>query len=131
MMKIKSSKMIHPQEIEVWYVIPAIRRELAKEMKNRGMGQMEISEILGVTEAAVSQYLSNKRAAEIKFDKGLKHEIQEAVDNIMNESEEGHRTAVMIEIQKIMNIPKLRDKICKMHKECKGVQENCKLCREK
>ena len=33
-----------PCEIVVWYVIPAIRSELAKELLNLGMKQKDVSE---------------------------------------------------------------------------------------
>ena len=48
-------------EIVVWYVIPTIRSELAKELLNLGMKQKEISELLDITQPAVSQYISDKR----------------------------------------------------------------------
>ena len=34
-----------PCEIVVWYVIPAIRSELAKELLNLGMKQKDVSEL--------------------------------------------------------------------------------------
>jgi len=56
-----------PCEIVVWYVIPAIMSELAKELLKRGMKQKEISELLDITQPAVSQYVSDKRGHGIKF----------------------------------------------------------------
>ena len=44
-----------PQEIEVWYLIPAIRAELAKELLKEGINQTKIASILNITNAAVSQ----------------------------------------------------------------------------
>lgn len=59
-----------PQEIEVWYLIPALRKEIAKILINKKkMKQKDVALILGVTEAAISQYISSKRANEIKFPK--------------------------------------------------------------
>ncbi|HIH66091.1 MAG TPA: transcriptional regulator, partial [Nanoarchaeota archaeon] len=55
-------KLLHPQELEVFYFIPAIRKELSVQMKKKGKGQREIANLLGITEAAVSQYISSKRA---------------------------------------------------------------------
>ena len=62
--------MITPQELEVWYILPAIRRELTISLKEEGLKQRQVAEILGVTEAAVSQYIKSKRAKAIKFNIG-------------------------------------------------------------
>ena len=45
-----------------WNGIPVIRKEIAESMtKNFGLNQKETAEKLGITPAAVSQYLSKKR----------------------------------------------------------------------
>ena len=71
-----------PCEIVVWYVIPSIRLELAKELLNLGMKQKEISELLDITQPAVSQYISDKRGHEsIKFTDERQESIREfAID---------------------------------------------------
>ena len=45
----------------VKYVLPALRASLAKELSKKGFKIREIAEMLGLTQAAVSQYLSSKR----------------------------------------------------------------------
>lgn len=51
-----------PCEIVVWYVLPTIRREVAKELVDSyGMKQSQVAKMFGVTDAAISQYLKNKR----------------------------------------------------------------------
>jgi len=66
-----------PQEIEVWYVIPALRRELAKALTlKHKLSQKEAAELLGISEAAVSQYIKEKRAKQIKFTRQDKKEIE-------------------------------------------------------
>ena len=51
-----------PCELIVWYVLPTIRRELAKELVGTyGMTQAEVAKRFGVTDAAISQYLRKKR----------------------------------------------------------------------
>ena len=53
-----------PCELIVWYVLPAIRRELARELVDKhGMIQAEVARKFGVTDAAVSQYLKSKRGS--------------------------------------------------------------------
>ena len=64
----KVKKGYLPQEIEVWYVLPALRREYAKVLiKEHKLSQKGVAEILQVTESAISQYLTGKRASKVKF----------------------------------------------------------------
>jgi len=54
-----------PCEIVVWQVLPLIRREMARELVNvHGMKQAEVARKFGVTDAAISQYLTKKRGGE-------------------------------------------------------------------
>jgi predicted transcriptional regulator len=51
-----------PCEVVVWYVLPTIRRELAKELVQQyDIKQSKVAKMFGVTDAAISQYLKNKR----------------------------------------------------------------------
>ena len=66
-----------PQEIEVWYIIPKIRRELASLLvKKHKLSYEKAGEVLGVTKSAVSQYLSNKRANKIELSAQIKKELE-------------------------------------------------------
>ena len=66
-----------PCEIVVWYVIPAIRSELAKELLNSGMRQKDVSELMDITQPAVSQYITDKRGSGIKLDDNVKMMIHD------------------------------------------------------
>lgn len=66
-----------PCEIVVWYVIPAIRSELAKELLNLGMKQKDVSELMDITQPAVSQYITDKRGSGIKLDVHVRTMIKE------------------------------------------------------
>jgi len=75
-----------PQEIEVWYIIPAIRRELSQILvKKYKLNYDKVAKLLGVSKAAISQYLHKKRAAEIKFPAKIKKEIEKGAANIMKD----------------------------------------------
>ncbi|MBR5999165.1 MAG: transcriptional regulator, partial [Candidatus Methanomethylophilaceae archaeon] len=51
-----------PCEIVVWYLLPTIRKGMARELvANHGYTQSKVARTFGVTDAAVSQYLRNKR----------------------------------------------------------------------
>jgi predicted transcriptional regulator len=45
----------------IWYVLPKIRAGLAKELGRLGLNQQEIADELGLSQAAVSQYVTGKR----------------------------------------------------------------------
>ncbi|MFH1722811.1 MAG: helix-turn-helix domain-containing protein [Candidatus Altiarchaeota archaeon] len=75
-----------PCESAVWYTLPKIRAEITQELVKRGMKQKEVADVLGVTPAAVSQYLHKKRGG-IKSQKLTdKKDIDEVVNGIMNSS---------------------------------------------
>ena len=116
--------MYYPQEIEVWYVLPSIRRELAKELVKYNLTQREISSKLNITESAVSQYLREKRANLVKFDNVITKAIQIGAKKIAVKDE-----IVMKEIQKIINLMRKNKVLCKIHHQYdKDLPENCNHC---
>ncbi len=95
-----------PQEIEVWYIIPAVRKELAKQLtKKYGLSYEKAGIILGISKAAVSQYLSDKRANKIKLSSEMKKRIAKSAETI----NENNKSA-LIEIQNILKL--MKDKKC-------------------
>lgn len=47
------TQLIMPQEVEVFYAIPALRREMAFAMKASGKKQKEIAKLLCVEESTI------------------------------------------------------------------------------
>jgi len=91
-----------PQEIEVWYIIPAVRKELAKLLtKKYGLSYEKAGAILGVSRAAVSQYLSNKRANKIKLCAEVKKEVTKSAKILA-----GNPMMALSEIQRILKVMK-------------------------
>jgi predicted transcriptional regulator len=68
--------MLLPQEIEVWYVLPAIRRGMCKELIANGLTQRKAAALFGLTEAAVSQYVNSKRAGKVRFNAKFLSELR-------------------------------------------------------
>lgn len=103
-----------PQEMEVWYIIPAIRKELAKILtKKYDLSHEKAGEILGISKAAVSQYLSKKRANKIKFPKEIKIHLNVSARLLVKNPQQGLR-----EIEKILK--KIKEKrvscdVCKKY----------------
>ncbi len=64
-------------EIMVQKVLPAIRAEIARIIiSEHGRTQQEAAEVLDLSRAAVSQYLSEKRGADIDFSEETRGEIR-------------------------------------------------------
>ncbi len=67
-----------PCEIVVWYVLPTIRRELAKELVDiYGLKQSTVAKMFGVTDAAISQYLKNKRGGSSVIETSEQYDVFE------------------------------------------------------
>jgi len=76
-----------PQEIEVWYILPAIRREIATFLiKKHKLTYEKTGAILGISKAAVSQYISKKRANNFKIPLSVVKEIEESSDIIVKDN---------------------------------------------
>jgi uncharacterized protein len=111
-----------PQEIEVWYIIPAIRKELAKQLtRKHELSYEKAGKILGISKAAISQYLSNKRANKTKLSAEIKKEVAKSAKIIF----ENPRLALgeMQRILKIMKVKKCSCDVCKKYN--KDVLEYC------
>lgn len=73
-----------PCEYMLWNGIPAIRKELAQTLiKQFGLSQRETAEILGLTPAAICQYLSKKRGKNDTFDQIIIKEITISAERIV------------------------------------------------
>ncbi len=115
----KMTKLIMPQELEVWYLLPALRRELAKELLKLNLKQSEIARKLGTSRAAITQYLNFKRANEIKFDKKTQSEIKNCAKSLVKSN-----TCLVQHMQYLCKVAKHNKVLCSIHK-CNHVQENC------
>ena len=114
-----------PQEIEVWYVIPALRRELAKSMINDiKLNQKQVAAIMGLTEAAVSQYLHSKRAKEVVFTKAVLEEIKKSAKDIAKDGK-----LLMQEMMRLTNLTGVKHVMCDIHKKHDAkLPNNCGIC---
>jgi predicted transcriptional regulator len=72
----------------MWNGLPSIRKEIAESMINDyGLSQKETAEKLGITPAAVCQYLSRKRGRFDISDNVVLKEIKISANNIINKGD--------------------------------------------
>ncbi|MBE3121782.1 MAG: hypothetical protein IMZ43_04880 [Thermoplasmata archaeon] len=77
-----------PCEYVMWNGLPVIRKEIAESMiTNFGLNQKEAAEKLGVTPAAICQYLSHKRGNAKIDDQELIKEINLSTERILNNTD--------------------------------------------
>ncbi|MBU2638351.1 MAG: helix-turn-helix domain-containing protein [Nanoarchaeota archaeon] len=111
-----------PQEIEVKYVLPVLRRELAKQMIKLGLSQKDAAKKLGISGAAVSQYLKKKRGTE-----GMKMpmaEITKSAKAIMK----GEKTEAIEEINRLCRVIRKTRVLCCVHKKYGKPLKGCAIC---
>lgn len=113
--------IVQPQELEVWYLLPALRRELAKQLKLMKIPQKGIAMLLGVSEAAVSQYFKEKRAKKIVFNNEILNKIKLSAMRIAKKSN------IIKEMQFLCKEFKKNKLLCKIHKEYSKTC-NCGVC---
>ena len=122
-----SAKLIFPQEIEVWYILPAIRKKISLKLAEN-MAQKDVAEIMGVTPAAISQYKKQKRAKEEIFDQEMENELEISVKKIIKDNNN-----LGDEMIRLNNLMKKKGIVCKIYKNVcalKGSQK-CTYCNKK
>jgi hypothetical protein len=100
-----------PCEIVVQKVLPAIRSELARIMIEEGLPQQQVANRLGLSKAAISQYVSSKRGKEVSFPSDIEGNINELALNLI-----GNLTP--------------NDAVSNLCAVCKGIQMSGWLCKE-
>ncbi len=121
-------KLMTPQEIEVWYILPSIRKEFAKVMVEKGMSQKDVAKKLHLTEPAISQYLKEKRANDVKFNAQVKSEVKKSVDKILKENSPH---ILICELQRMLSVVKQEMVLCDVHKKLDAsLPANCDHCKK-
>ena len=118
---------IMPQEIEVWYLIPALRKELSRMfIKEHNLSQKKAANLLGISEAAVSQYIKKKRAKEIKFTKSELEIIKITADKIVKDKKNS-----MKYLYEVCIAFRGFNTICDLHRKYnKDIPLECDICME-
>lgn len=120
-----------PCELVVSRIIPALRASLVKQLVDEhGMTQIEISEVLGITQPAVSQYMNQRRGG---FE-GLKSvfpEIDEYTKKIAEQLVDEELTQEDIDLCIPCKVMRNSDVFCPLHRDYSGLPSECKICDER
>ncbi len=124
-----AASMKIPCELIVWYVLPSIRRELARELVDKHhLSQAEVARRFGVTDAAISQYLKAKRGTSKEIENSGKYEdfrkeVEAAAVRMMNGSD------IVTETCRICEMVKKSGMLVKVYETHTGVNApQCVSC---
>jgi hypothetical protein len=119
-------QLLQPQELEVYYLLPALRSELAKALKQQGKSQKDIAQLFGISEPAVSQYVHEKRGADVEFTPALVQTIAESAKRITD------NVTFIRETQQLLQKVWKEKFICAVCHDQNGaaIPKNCGVCYE-
>jgi predicted transcriptional regulator len=98
-----------PCEVAIWHIVPCIRACLSRELVEMGLTQQNTGNLLGISQAAVSQYVSEKRGNISKKDPRTYGMITELAEDLVED-----------------RVEDLSKRICEI---CRTVQKNPQLLR--
>ncbi len=115
------SELVQPQEIEVYYLLPAIRSYFAHTLKEQGMSQKDIAAKLHIQTSTVSQYLHEKRGKQITFPDEIVKEIKASAGKLNDKMD------LVRETQHILALLRKTKVLCQVHKQFGNVPDQCNI----
>ena len=116
---VNKQKILLPQEIETYYIIPTLRRYFAQELKGLGMKQKDIATILSITSSSISQYASTKRGHLIHFPAEIEADVKQSASRIKD------TVSYLRETQHILNRIRETKALCSIHRQFSNLPEHC------
>jgi predicted fused transcriptional regulator/phosphomethylpyrimidine kinase/predicted transcriptional regulator len=109
--------LVLPSEVVVERFLPTTRAMLAAELDERGLTQEAIADHLGVTQAAVSQYLRGEGAVERRFaeDERMQATVERIADGFATGSMDGYEA--LAELLDLIRTFEDRGPVCAVHEE--------------
>jgi predicted fused transcriptional regulator/phosphomethylpyrimidine kinase/predicted transcriptional regulator len=122
--------LVLPEEIVVERFLPTLRVALARDLSERGLTQSTIADRLGVTQAAVSNYLSGEPSIEERFaeDERFRRTVDRIGAGIADGSMDGYEA--LAETLELIRAFEDRGPICAVHEDEMPALEGvgCDLC---
>ena len=112
-----------PQEIEVKYVLPVLRRQLAGCLIASGLSQKEAAKKIGITGAAISQYFKKKRGNHQSLNIPAA-EITKSANRILT----GKGTESIEEINRLCLVLRKKGALCCIHRKYGKAMPKCEVC---
>ncbi len=117
-----------PCELVVSKILPGIRASLVSELsENYELSQGEVSELVGITQPAVSQYLSQNRG----MDEELKEffpEIAEFAKRAAEQLVKGEIEPGMVNVCEPCREIREKEEFCDIHQEFSKLSPHCEMC---
>ena len=109
--------LVLPSELVVERFLPTVRAMLARRLADRGLTQQEIATHLGVTQAAVSKYVSGDPAGEERFreDPETIATVDRIADGLASSEMDGYDA--LAELIALVRTLEDRGPICALHEE--------------
>lgn len=123
---------ILPEELVVKSALPALRASIAKKLLSEyGFTQKKVAELLGVTQTAISYYLSNKRgsgAQDSVQDETVKKTISEIAKMLTQKDVD--RRAVATKFTEALTYIRRNRLLCNVHKQYEPQLDSdaCDIC---
>lgn len=114
-----------PCEFIVWQVLPRIRAQLTKELHQKGLAGKEIAARLGISQGAVSQYLSDKRG---KGGNQLGDRVKRELQALAEEIVDGEGENLTPRVCKVCDIVKQDGTLCRLHRSKEETPTDCDIC---
>jgi len=111
----------------VWYLIPAVSASLAKKLAKEGLSQSQIAAKLGITRAAVSQYISGKRGIELKLGHKSKKALEKLAKKLAAAKSDSGDAELSLSMCGICAIARKEKVLCGLHRKS-GADKGCKIC---
>ncbi len=119
-----------PSEIIVKTFLPTFRGMVTRKLNQRGLTQQEIADKLGITQAAVSKYISDSGNIDKRFKENqlMKAKTEEIAEELISQEIDEYK--ILSEILELIHVLEDRGLICEIHEErmpsIKGL--GCDLC---
>ncbi len=122
--KKRFKKLVQPEELIVWYILPSIRLEITIALIEKyKLPQKDIALKFGLTEPAISQSKKGDRG-NLDLAPEIIKQVAESARRIAEEDNFAPR-----EVQRVLKFIRKGGYLCKYHKEFGMVHEGCEICK--
>jgi XRE family transcriptional regulator, thiamine biosynthesis regulator len=128
---IAERKMQPPCEIMTKYFLPNIRGLVAHELDERGESQRRIASILGITQARVSHYLSNKKSvyhADLLKRFATSQAELEGFARILGDDASRSQVDGIFTLYSIWKNMLFNGNVCAIHQKESSISKDCSVC---